>query len=332
MPGDSILIRHGDTIYIYNGTEGLPPVRDSIPFLSQLDEKQINTSYDTGKVIDWPVPLVLFLIFLIVLIVAKFYRIINAIEPVGIDTPGTLAGNSYQVFKGTKLHFEPALVHTILDKYFIYYKELCAAEQERFLNRLQAFVKAKIYMIPAAEGYREMPILTSASAIQLTFGLKDFMLPWYEYIRVHPKEYIMINPLRTLAGNVSGKTITLSWKHFLEDYQKKDGVNVGLHEMAHALQMQHEYFYKQKGDDFRRVYDLFESLDEHIRRIEKSSESHVYTDYALTSTDEFWASSVEIFFEQPAILKLHYPPVYEIILKLLKQDPFNSSSNPCVVD
>ena len=142
----------------------------------------------------------------------------------------------------------------------------------------------------------------------------------------------MTNPLRTLAGNVSGKTITLSWKHFLEDYQKKDGVNVGLHEMAHALQMQHEYFYKRKGEDFRKVYDLFESLDEHIRRIERSSESHVYTYYALTSTDEFWASSVEIFFEQPHRLRHHYPQVFEIIMKLLKQDPAASSSHPCITD
>lgn len=274
--------------------------------------------------------LICFALFIVAVII-KLYSPSGILQYQLADSAADNQPIEYQVFKGTKLNYAPGLLHAILCKYFVYYKELSEEEQQRFLTRLQAFMKSKTYAIPAAEGYREMPILVSASAIQLTFGLKDFMLPWYENICVHPREYIKVNPLRTLTGNVSGKTITLSWKHFFDDYQTKNGVNVGLHEMAHALQMQHEYFYKQKDNDFRSIYDLFESLDAHTRSMVRTGGNHLYTDYALSSTDEFWASSVELFFEQPEMLNIYYPQVYTIVKTLLNQDPGESASHPCIL-
>ena len=331
MPGDSIIIHYGDTTYVYAGSENLPPALDTLPLLKQLIAEQIKKVHEKETEQSLPFPVVLFLIFLTILVAVKLYTIAFPQKNQAAEAAPSPGSYRFQTFSGTKLHFEARMLHRVLSKFFLYYRELAEEEQKRFLKRLQVFMKSKVFTVPADDGYREMPILVSASAIQLTFGLEDFMLPWYEFIWVHPREYMMVNPLRTLAGNVTGKTISLSWKHFLEDYQKKDGVNLGLHEMAHALQMQHEYFYKSKGENFRKVYDLFESLDEYIRSQEKPTRNQLYTDYALKNTDEFWASSVELFFEQPDQLKEHYPQIYTIIKTLLKQDPSASVSHPRIL-
>ena len=87
---------------------------------------------------------------------------------------------------------------------------------------------------------------------------------------------------------------------------------------------------------FTIVKDEVSAREEKARHVEvvtgqeKSTENHLYPDYALKNTDEFWASSVELFFEQPDQLKEHYPEIYAIIKTLLKQDPSTSVSHPCI--
>jgi MtfA peptidase len=319
MPGDTIKISSRDTTLYYQAEGTTLPTLNTDELTNTIiiqAEQPSSTEPGLG------LPFGVFLAFILIVVISRWHDKKFALPSV--------PNRRYQVFHGTRLHFSPEILHRVLYKYFIYYRELVDPEKKRFIKRLQVFINEKTFTIPADEGYREMPILVSASAIQLTFGLKDFKLPWYENICVHPAEYVVANPFRTLAGNVSGNTITLSWKHFFEDYQQKDGVNVGLHEMAHALQMQHEHFYKRKGEDFRTVYDLFESLEDHIVRLNNSVQKQLYSGYALTNMDEFWACSVEIFFEQPELLQQQYPDIYDIIKILLKQDPAYSTSHPCI--
>ena len=225
------------------------------------------------------------------------------------------------IYEGYKLDFDTQTLDFILSKYFPYYRALDAGNRQRFVNRLRHFMKVKTFVINSRDGYREMPVLISAAAIQLTFGLQDYLLSWFKYICIHPEEYLVAEPLRELAGNVSGNTITLSWKHFLADYQIMDGVNVGLHEMAHALQLQHAYTQKAKDREFRLNFSWHNNLNEKILEAEKASPSKLFTEYALSSPDEFWASSIEIFFEQPATLHALYPQLYKAIVTVLNQDP-----------
>jgi Mlc titration factor MtfA (ptsG expression regulator) len=49
----------------------------------------------------------------------------------------------------------------------------------------------------------------------------------------------------------------------------------------------------------------------------------LYSDYAMKNFQEFWAESIEIFFQSPEILHDHYPDLYKIICDLLCQDPLN---------
>lgn len=78
----------------------------------------------------------------------------------------------------------------ILKRRFIYYSFLEENLKQRFLKRLKVFMSRKTFIIKDDEGVKEMPVLVSAAAIGLTFGLKDFLLPFYKYIRIYPEEYI----------------------------------------------------------------------------------------------------------------------------------------------
>jgi len=41
----------------------------------------------------------------------------------------------------------------------------------------------------------------------------------------------------------------------------------------------------------------------------------------LTNIQEFWAVSVEAFFENPADLKINMPQLYDALCRVLNQDP-----------
>ena len=55
----------------------------------------------------------------------------------------------------------------------------------------------------------------------------------------------------------------------------------------------------------------------------------LYSDYALRNFQEFWAESVEIFFEKPVEMESHYPQLYQTMKGLLNQDPINK--NPSMI-
>lgn len=232
------------------------------------------------------------------------------------------AGKNTTLLIGKKLQFSAEVLHFVLQKYSPFYAQLTPEDQRKFRKRTRAFYRSKIFLIHQPNPLREMPILISGAAVQLCFGLPHFKLTAYPYICIHPDAYVGYNPLRILAGNVQGSSINMSWKHFFEDFQDySNGVNLGLHEMAHALQMQYAYFYNPKEGLFNEHLSLLDSVDEHVAKAELQHSNRLYSDLALQNMDEFWASSVELFFEKPVALQQRYPKVYEYLQHMLQQNP-----------
>ncbi len=170
------------------------------------------------------------------LIAANIYTVEYDAHQEQVAAPGAL------VYKGKDLQFEDSVLEFVLNKYSPFFAALKGQSKIRFKERVCLFMATKTFIIYDVQGFREMPILISASAIQVSFGLENFMMPHYTTIQVYPKEYIGVNPLRILMGNVQGNCINLAWSYFLEGFQHaKDGKNIGLHEMAHALYGQNTY-------------------------------------------------------------------------------------------
>jgi MtfA peptidase len=227
------------------------------------------------------------------------------------------------IYYGDQLEFSNEDIISILNRHSIFYSGLNDADKKKFIKRAVSFIEDKIFKIHDKSGFREMPVLISSTAIQLSFGLEKYLLPHFRYIHIHPEEFLGIHPtMRFLEGNVSGNCINISWKYFLQGFQfPQDGKNVGLHEMAHA------YYYQNFGpceiEDryFVKTFDKFNECGNSIFTNIQNSEMCLYSNYAKKNFQEFWAESIELFFEKPMELRTAYPVLYGSISDLLKQDP-----------
>jgi MtfA peptidase len=255
----------------------------------------------------------------------------NVEESLSSQSSISTANKPLLKYDGKDLNFTVAEIDTALNKRFPYYVAISTTDKERFIHRVKNFIADKVFYIHDESGYKEMPILISAAAIQLTFGLKKYLLPYFKNIHIYPEEFFRSNNMGIcfLEGNVSGNNINLSWKHFLRGYEKSsDGQNVGLHELAHALYYQTFVVGQNVDESFRDSYDSFINHGNKAYHTEKTVAVGLYSEYAVTHFQEFWAESAEIYFERPALLKELYPSLYEAMKDLLKQDLLNESGLP----
>jgi MtfA peptidase len=236
--------------------------------------------------------------------------------------PHPPVGEGELCFEGQELNFNHADIHNLLIKRMGYYLLLSPALQRRFVRRVQLFMQDKKFIIKDERGKKEMPVLVSAAAVQLTFGLPSFRLPFYRYIRIYPTEYFVLHRFTILKGNVEDNVITVAWSHLLDGYdQPHDGKNVGLHEMSHALYIQKMMIEEGYAKRFAQGFQQLMNLCHVAHRQETQGHKDMYTPYAETNLQEFWAESVELFFEKPEALHEHYPEVYVNLMRLLQQDP-----------
>ena len=232
----------------------------------------------------------------------------------------TQVSNDYFLYDGKELNLAHTEIKNILATYFVYYRNLEIDLQNKFYERLVQFMHHKQFLIYADEPFKEMPVLISAAAVQISFGLSDFKLPHYQHIRVKKQEYFAENSLRILAGNVQENAITLAWNQLLKGYENyEDGSNVGLHEMAHALYFQ-EMIVANEQDEFATHFNNLMTKGEIVLQ-QKQCPHNLYSSYAFTNLQEFWAVSVELFFEKANHLYQAYPQVYKHLQDLLKQNP-----------
>ena len=247
----------------------------------------------------------------------------NYFEEEEYEQPIKKPDNNFLVYRGKDLKFSAEEIVIILHKRFPYFHKLSTGEKIRFLQRLNKFMCQKVFRIHDESGFKEMPILISATAIQLSFGLEDYILPYYKNINIFPQEFLGIEPqIRFLEGNISGNSINISWKHYLQGYENiENGQNVGLHEMAHAYYCQNMVCKDERDMAFVKTYSNFDMQSSTVFKKELLSTQRLYSDYGLKNLQEFWAESVEIFFERPLAMKAQYPDLFTTMSLLLNQQP-----------
>jgi Mlc titration factor MtfA (ptsG expression regulator) len=227
------------------------------------------------------------------------------------------------IFHGSNIEWSHEQLHEMLLKRFPYYAALDQLLQTKFRSRLHRFMHTKTFIIKNSQGVKDMPVLVSAAAIQLTFGLRYYHLPFFKYIRIYPEEYFSEKEFfKVLAGNVQRNVISIAWNHVLNSYTgPADGINTPLHEMSHALYIQKLVVDKEYSKKFNTRYKSVIDECRKAYRHESSGQKNLYSDYAQSNPQEFWAESVELFFEKPGELRRSYPEVYNSMVKLLNQDP-----------
>lgn len=203
-----------------------------------------------------------------------------------------------------------------------YFNDLSLELKQRFVKRVHNYIQQKQFHYICLEPKEEIPVLTAASAVQVTFGLKTYMMQHFKNIYILADAYRMDSDEELYIGHVAPEGIYLSWKHFLFGYSdNSDNINVAVHEMSHAL-LFNNYFAKYGVDkNFRANYEKFSTTTGPILADVITRRQSYLRNYALTNIHEFWAVSVEAFFENPVRLKENMPPLYDALCRVLNQDP-----------
>lgn len=203
-----------------------------------------------------------------------------------------------------------------------YYKSLGTDNKDRFIWRTIFFMQAKKFRYIDIEEEEKIPLLISATAIQLTFGLDNYLLNYFKTIYVMRDNYRFGFSPVPFEGHVSEDGIYLSWNNFIREYNDySDGENVGLHEMAHALT--YVNFTAQDGIDnsFKKKFYEFSPIARPIFNRMQQGETNLLDKYAATNYEEFWAVCIETFFERPFPFREKMPDLYFALCRLLNQDP-----------
>lgn len=217
---------------------------------------------------------------------------------------------------------EIELYRDCISRHIPYYNRLTAEDQVRFIQRTYIFLKSKQFHYHVIEATAEMPILVSAAAIQISFGLRKYRLPFFKHIHIHADAYTIDEMPGLYIGHVAPRSIHISWKYFLHGYANtSDNINVAIHEMAHALH--YENFIPETGVDwdFRNSFEKFQQITgPAFVEVWRGRPSYLRP-YAYTNAQEFWAVSVEAFFENPTSFRKYMPGLYDMIAKVLNQNP-----------
>jgi MtfA peptidase len=210
-----------------------------------------------------------------------------------------------------------------LKKYNPYYTALPPQQQQLFLFRTVQFLQAKEFRFHSMVEEEYIPVLVSGAAVQITFGLHNYLMDYFPVIHIIRKEYILNVDRETYYGHVSRNGIYISWNRFMEGYEDyTDCCNVGLHEMAHAISYDAFLGEEDKHDTkFKQRLENFGTIGRPVFRALRNGMVNMLDDYAATNFDEFWAVCIENFFEKPARFKESMPELYQSLVELLNQDP-----------
>lgn len=234
----------------------------------------------------------------------------------------SLGNNPFKYFDLHPLKIKP-LQEEILNKYFSYYGSLPEKLKPVFRNRLAKFIKSKNFSTREdLKLTEEIITLISASAVQLTFGLSNYKLKYFNEIVIYPKEYYSETTHKYHKGETKSHGIVVfSWPDFIYGYANTtDNINLGLHEFSHALFINFKKDYNM-DINFGLYFNEWKEIGTKAFFKQKQEKENYFREYAQVNLMEFFAVSVEYFFECPNGLNQHYPDLYEILRKLLGQNP-----------
>jgi MtfA peptidase len=234
----------------------------------------------------------------------------------------TLFDKFYVSRQEKKFAEKETFYHSIVSRHIKYYNRLGLEDQRKFLFRTYLFKKSRKFHYIEVKESAEMPVLISAVAVQLTFGLDKFMLNYFNDIFILKDDYHYGFYSRPFMGHVDQSGIYLSWDNFIKGIDGQTPYcNVGLHEMGHALAYVTFITETEEDKHFKKEFKNFSKVARPIFASMQAGNKNLLGDYASVNYHEFWAVAVETFFENPVCFRNELPELYTAMSLLLKQDP-----------
>ncbi|MFC3878586.1 zinc-dependent peptidase [Algoriphagus namhaensis] len=215
----------------------------------------------------------------------------------------------------------------ILQNHFPYYARMNPKFKPEFERKLERMISSKEFIGRGGidEVTQEMELLIGATLTMVLFGWKGIQLPHFNRILIYPNAYYSTVTKTYHRGEVNPKfgLIVVSWRCFLEGLvDESDGVNLGIHEIAHALKLENlisrndEYGFLDPNT--KRQYRAH--MQEEMKQM-KAGKFSPFRSNAMIDEDEFFAVVLEYFFEKPQSFQKHRPDFYQTLVHLLRQNP-----------
>jgi Mlc titration factor MtfA (ptsG expression regulator) len=233
----------------------------------------------------------------------------------------------------------------VIQRHVVFFHKLSGRDRFELLGHIQVFLAEKRF--EGCEGFTitdEVRVTIAAQACLLLLHRKTDYFPGLLTILVYPLTYMVredhqvgehVWEERTVSrlgetGRRMG-SLVLAWsavKHGAAD--PADGKNVVLHEFAHQLD------YENRAADgvpelATREQQLAwsEVMQSEFASLRAADETGIPTlldTYGATDPAEFFAVSVEAFFEQPRALLARHSRLYEELQKYFQQNPVEYSA------
>jgi Mlc titration factor MtfA (ptsG expression regulator) len=214
--------------------------------------------------------------------------------------------------------------HRFLHHTYPYYRQLSPKDKMPFLRLVRDHYEFFEFVPRKIKLSRAMKAIIYSAAAQLVLRLPPESLTFWRRIIIYPADYESKITGRWHQGEVNPRlrTIVLGWKGVMKGlHRTDDGINLLLHEFAHALWLEH----KLAGEHYTVLNPFgvaeFERLAFAEMQQLNGNETHFFRRYAFSNMEEFFAVAVENFFERPVQLRAALPSIYEVLQYTLRQDP-----------
>jgi len=235
----------------------------------------------------------------------------------------------------------------LVQHHVVFFRRLSGGDRAELLGHIQVFLAEKRF--EGCGGFAitdEVRVTIAAQACLLLLHRETDYFPGLLTILVYPLTY-MAEEKRQIGEHVweegtvgrLGETgrrmgsLVLAWgavKHGAAD--PSDAKNVVLHEFAHQLDYENH-----AGDGVPALETSEEQLAwsevmrwefASLRAADESGIPTLLDTYGATDPVEFFAVSVEAFFERPRALRAYHPNLYAQLQKYFRQDPVEYSAEP----
>nr|WP_299385797.1 zinc-dependent peptidase [Allomuricauda sp.] len=212
------------------------------------------------------------------------------------------------------------------------YENFSVDQRRVFLRRFAWFKSKKPFVFYGDIQNRDhIKSYVAASAILLTMGMGNFRFERsISRIIIYPNKYYSKIARNHHVGEYNPNLKILVFS--AEDLEKgftipNDNVNLGIHEVAHALMFEAGKSSTWDAKRFRVGLIKLRKMFDEPEFQDRLSHSDYFREYAKTNFVEFFAVMAENYVESPQIFKKTFPGLFDTVRRMLNFD-FDAPAQP----